>query len=153
MPFRLQVPENVLTAMIAQALAEQPNECCGLLLGVLETPDGAAMPVGRVVARFPLVNALASPTRYAAEPRGLFEAQRLMRANDWRELACYHSHPTTHPVPSRIDLDVDNNGYGDAVVHLIISLATSPPLVRAWRLTADSYREEEWDVIEQNRDR
>jgi [CysO sulfur-carrier protein]-S-L-cysteine hydrolase len=146
MPFRLQVPENVLAAMIAQAISEQPNECCGLLAGVLETAKEATLPIGRVVTRLPLVNARASPTRYCSEERSLLDAHIRMRKDGLELLAIYHSHPATAPIPSRIDLA--DNPYEDSVVHLIVSLATSPPSVRGWRLTADSYREEEWEVIE-----
>jgi proteasome lid subunit RPN8/RPN11 len=145
MAFRLQVPESVRDAMVAQALAEQPNECCGMLAGVLELPDVRHRLIGRVVTRYPLVNALASPRRYEAQPRGLFDAHKGMRKAGLELLAIYHSHPTTEPVPSRTDLE--NNGYDDTVVHLIISLAVMPPLIRAWRLTSVDYREEEWDVI------
>jgi proteasome lid subunit RPN8/RPN11 len=145
MPFRLAVPESVRDAMVAQALAEQPDECCGLLAGVLEVPVDGAVPVGRVVARFPLVNALASPRRYTADPRGLLDAHKSMRNAGWELLAIYHSHPTSAPVPSVTDLQ--ENSYEDAVVHLIISLTTSPPTVRGWRLTTTDYREEAWDVI------
>ena len=34
MAFRLLAPQSVLEEMIAQALAERPLECCGLLAGV-----------------------------------------------------------------------------------------------------------------------
>ena len=145
MPFRLAVPESVRDAMVAQALAEQPDECCGLLAGVLEAPAEGGVPVGRVVARFPLVNALASPRRYAADPRSLLDAHKAMRNAGWEVLAIYHSHPTSEPVPSVTDLR--DNGYEDSVVHLIISLATSPPTVRGWRLLPTSYREEVWDLV------
>jgi proteasome lid subunit RPN8/RPN11 len=151
MAFRLQVPENVLAAMVAQAVAEQPNECCGLLAGVRETAKDTTVPIGRVVTRLPLVNALASRTRYGSEARSLLDAHKAMHREGLELLAIYHSHPTTAPIPSRTDLA--DNPYEDAVVHLIISLTTSPPSVRGWRLGADHYREEEWDVIEQNRDR
>jgi proteasome lid subunit RPN8/RPN11 len=150
MPFRLQVPENVLAAMIAQAVAEQPNECCGLLAGVLEMPDSATTPIGRVVTRLPLVNELASATRYCSEARSLLHAHKAMREGGLELLAIYHSHPTTAAIPSRTDLA--DNPYEDAVVYLIISLASSPPLVRGWRLTAASYREEEWDMVERMKD-
>ena len=50
MPFRLEVPRALYSAMLEQARAELPNECCGLLAGTVE--EG----VGRVVARYPLVN-------------------------------------------------------------------------------------------------
>src|SRR5438128_8101176 len=54
-PFRLELPRALHEAMIDQARAELPNECCGLLAGVIE--EGVA----RVVRRFPLINAVASP--------------------------------------------------------------------------------------------
>jgi [CysO sulfur-carrier protein]-S-L-cysteine hydrolase len=145
MLFRLQLPENVRVAMIAQARMEQPNECCGLLAGVLETPVEAKMPIGRVVARLPLVNALASPTRYQSDARSLFAAMKAMRQEGLDLLAIYHSHPASAPIPSRTDLA--ENPYEDDVVHLIISLETEPPLIRGWRLTAVSYREEDWETI------
>ena len=67
-----------------------------------------------------------------------------MREERQELLAIYHSHPASEPIPSQTDLA--NNLYEDAVIHLIISLTTTPPLIRGWRLTPTSYREEEWDV-------
>jgi len=149
MPFRLLVPESVRAALIAQAVAEQPNECCGLLAGVLETPKEAVIPLGRVVARLPLVNELASPTRYLSEARSLLAAMKALRDNSWALLAIYHSHPVSAPIPSRIDLA--DNAYEDDVVHLIISLATTPHSMRAWRLTATNYREEGIEMMNDER--
>jgi proteasome lid subunit RPN8/RPN11 len=145
MAFRLAVPESVRDAMVAQALAEQPNECCGLLAGVEEMPAGGGVPVGRVTARFPLVNAEASPKRYLSDDRSILDATKAIHEGRLILLAVYHSHPTSEAVPSKTDLK--SNFYEDAVVHLIISLATSPPTIRGWRLTATDYREEAWDVI------
>src|SRR5262249_30335244 len=55
-PFRLlQVPRSLYAEMTAQAEAEAPLECCGLLAGLIEGD------VGRVVQRYPLINAAASP--------------------------------------------------------------------------------------------
>ena len=45
MPFRLLVPADIHRALLEQARAEAPNECCGLLAGTLGN-DGA---IGRVV--------------------------------------------------------------------------------------------------------
>ena len=137
MPFRLEIPRTVFEAMLEQARAELPNECCGLLAGTVEGG------VGRVVARYPLVNELASPIEFRSEPRAHFEANREMRHKGIEELAVYHSHPTTAPVPSRKDLD---RNYSENVVNLFISLAGSEPLVRGWWLTATDYREAEWAI-------
>lgn len=137
MPFRLIVPAGVYADLVAHALAEQPNECCGLLAGVVEGDEG------RVVARYPLVNELASPTEYNAEPRGLFQAHRDMRDRGLEVLAIYHSHPTSPPVPSRKDRE---RNYSEDVVCLIVSLLGDRPDVRAWWLTAEEHREATFEV-------
>lgn len=136
MSFVLQIPRRLYDAMVAQAVAELPNECCGLLAGC----------DGRVTHRYPLTNALASPVRYESDPAALFAAFKDMRARGTELLAVYHSHPTTDPVPSRTDLE--RNFYGAEVVHIIISLKGGVPVVRAWRLEEASYSEVEWTCEE-----
>jgi proteasome lid subunit RPN8/RPN11 len=127
--------------MLAQAAAERPLECCGLLAGPAN--DG---PFWRVVRYYPLVNAAASPTEYESEARSILAADKDMRRNGWKVLAIYHSHPTSPPVPSRKDLE--NNFYGDTAVHLIISLQSAQPKVHGWWLSATEYREAEWEVVD-----
>jgi proteasome lid subunit RPN8/RPN11 len=129
---KLQIPRRLCDDMVAQAVAELPNECCGLLAG----RDG------RVIDRYPLTNALASPARYESDAAAMFAAFKDMRRQGTELLAIYHSHPTSDPVPSRTDLE--RNFYGPEVVHIIISLKTEVPAVRAWRLTETSYSEVEW---------
>jgi proteasome lid subunit RPN8/RPN11 len=136
-PFRLVVPAALLDEVLRQARAEAPLECCGLLAGVRE---GA---IGRVVRRYPLVNEAASPVEFQSEPRSLFEAIRDLERHGLEVLAIYHSHPTSPPVPSRTDLA---RNWSEDVVNLIVSPATDPPLARAWWLTADAYREAEWET-------
>jgi proteasome lid subunit RPN8/RPN11 len=134
---KLQIPGRLHAEMLAQAVTELPNECCGLLAG----RDG------RVTHRYPLTNALGSPVRYESDPAALFAAFKDMREQGTELLAIYHSHPTTDPVPSRIDLE--RNFYGEAVVHIIISLKDGVPLVRAWRLGETSYSEAEWVLTDE----
>ena len=137
-PFRLAVPRGVYDDVVAHALAERPNECCGLLAGTVRT-EGTGVPVGQVVARYPLTNAAASPTRYDAEPRSLLAAHRDMWARGLELLAIYHSHPTSAPVPSRTDHE--QWLYGPQVVCLIVSLLTDPPTMRGWWMTEGGHRE------------
>ncbi len=124
--------------MYAHARTELPNECCGLLAGRVE--EG----VGRVERRYTLVNALASPVEYESEPRSLLDAFRDMHHRGLDELAFYHTHPTSDPVPSAKDLA--RNYYGEAVIHLIISLKGGEPRMRGWWLGAETFREAEWKV-------
>ena len=140
MSFRLAVPRALFAAMLEQAHAELPNECCGFLAGTIEGE------VGRVVARYPLVNELASPIEFSGEARSQFEAWRDMRRQGIEVLAIYHSHPTSAPVPSRKDLD--NHFWGEEVMCVIISLVEPEPAVRAWWLTVSDYRVAEWKIVE-----
>jgi proteasome lid subunit RPN8/RPN11 len=133
---KLQIPRHLHDEMLAQAVQELPNECCGLLAGR----------AGRVTHRYPLTNALASPVRYESDPKAMFAAVKDMRRHGTDVLAIYHSHPASEPVPSPTDLA--NNFYGPDVVHVIISLKGSEPVVRAWRLGETSYSEAEWTLDE-----
>jgi proteasome lid subunit RPN8/RPN11 len=133
----LRIPRDIYDAMLAQAQAELPNECCGLLGG---TRDGDRV---RATQRYPLVNAAANPVRYEADPRGLLHAFRDMRERQIEHLAIYHSHPTSDPVPSRTDLA---QAFYPGVVYLIISLKSDPPTVRGWWLSETDYSEAEWEA-------
>jgi proteasome lid subunit RPN8/RPN11 len=130
----LSLPADILAAMLAHALREFPNECCGLLGG-----DGR-----RAVSIYPLRNIAEDPARrYDAEPRDLIQVDRDLRALDQHVVAIYHSHPCAAPVPSRTDLE--RNYYGD-MPHIIISLQGPEPELRAWRLDTDTYEELPWRV-------
>jgi proteasome lid subunit RPN8/RPN11 len=132
-PFtRLVIPEVIRGEMIAHARRELPNECCGLLAGVIDGDDG------RVTARFNIGNDAASPTEYATNPRDLLDAFREMRQAETEPLAFYHSHPTSAAVPSA--KDIARNTYGETVVHVIVGLAGEVPDVRAWWLTETGFR-------------
>lgn len=135
-PFRLQLPRRLYEEMVAQAVAELPNECCGLLAGA---------PEGRVSRRYPLVNAAACPTEYLSDPRAMFKAQKAMRKEGIDVLAVYHSHPTSPAEPSRRDRE---QNYSTEVVNLIISLQGPTPQVRGWWLTAETAREADFELIE-----
>jgi proteasome lid subunit RPN8/RPN11 len=124
----LTVPAALIDEMIAHAKAEAPNECVGMLAG----QDGV------VTLRFPLVNALASPTRFESEAHSLFEAHKAARAEGIEFLAVYHSHPASPPVPSKHDIA---DRWGDEVLTIIISLATEPAEVKAWRWMGKRFKE------------
>src|SRR5262249_44670181 len=139
-------PRQLYQEMVEQAVAELPNECCGLLGGQLiadsTLPEGFA---GRVMQRYPLINALASPTEYLSEERSLFAAHRDMRKNEVEILAMYHSHPTSEPIPSRKDLE---RNIWPGALHFIISLMKEEPTVRGWWLMETEFREANWEWIE-----
>jgi proteasome lid subunit RPN8/RPN11 len=136
--FRLAIPTQILQAVFAHAQAELPNECCGLMGGKFDATGTAV-----VVRHYPLVNEAASPVRYRCEGRSLFFAHKDMRYSGLELLAVYHSHPTSEPVPSKSDLA--ENFVGDGVMHLIISLMTSAPVMRGWWLLETDFRAGAWE--------
>lgn len=125
--------------MIAQARAELPNECCGLLAGRM---DGS---IARIECRFPLVNELISPTEYLSEPRSMFEAMRAIDRAGLDIVAVYHSHPTSPPIPSKTDRE---RNYSPDVANFIISLINDPPRVQAWWLDAERHWEADWLLVD-----
>jgi [CysO sulfur-carrier protein]-S-L-cysteine hydrolase len=129
----LVIPEDVYDAMIAHSVRDSPLECCGLLAGFPPF----------VSSIHPLRNALASETRYDADPRDLIEAHLAFRARNADLLAIYHSHPRSSAMPSRTDLEL--NFHGD-VPRIIISLLGKVPEMRIWRLDESSYEELEWRI-------
>ncbi len=135
--FCLRLPRSIYEAMLAQARAELPNECVGLLAG---TPDG------KVRERYPLINALADPRRFESDPRSMFEAEKRRRQRNLEFLAVYHSHPASPPVPSRTDLELH---YSEDVMDLIISLAPPEPVMKAYWLKQDGYDQGEFVIVDE----
>lgn len=124
-PFtQLVLPDLLKTEIINHAQSTLPNECCGLLAGVIV--DG----VGVVTERYPVRNDAASPTAYLSNPQDMIAAFRAMRNDRLELLAVYHSHPSSPPNPSPRDLE--QNTYGETVVHVIVGLADTVPVVRGW---------------------
>jgi [CysO sulfur-carrier protein]-S-L-cysteine hydrolase len=127
---RLMIPADVHGALVAQARAEAPLECCGLLAGRVLRNDGI------VERRYPLLNEAASTVEFVSDARSMFDAMRDIDRRDLDVLAVYHSHPTTPPLPSKTDLE---RSYSPAVVNVIISLQKEPPEMRGWWLREDGY--------------
>ena len=145
-PFRLILSRQIHAEMIEHAQQDLPNECCGLLAGqVSETPSFVNFPMGIVMQRYPLINDLASPLEFCSEPHSLFHAIHDMDARGWEILAVYHSHPTTEPIPSRLDHE---RNYSASVINLIISFSGGIPSVRAWWIDEMRYHEAEWQIID-----
>jgi proteasome lid subunit RPN8/RPN11 len=138
--FRLLLPRQFYADMVAQAQAELPNECCGLLAGRI------ANEMGRVLRRFPLVNAAASPREFDSEPHSMFAAVKEMRREGLDLLAVYHSHPTSAPDPSRTDLE---RNYSPEVMNLIVSLAVAVPEMRAWWLAPEGFKEAQVEWLDE----
>jgi proteasome lid subunit RPN8/RPN11 len=100
------VPGDVRGALKEHALAEQPNEACGLVV----VRDGVA-------DRYePGRNAAASPYRFELE----VDPELWFLEDDGYELAVFHSHLSSPARPSRTD--VENIGLWNGKPYLIYSI-------------------------------
>ena len=131
----LQIPREIVDAMVAHCVREAPLECCGILCGIAP----------RVSLFYPLRNENQSETRYNADPHDLIAAHIDFRRRGAEILALYHSHPRWDAIPSNTDLA--ENYYGP-VPRIIVSLKGDVPDVRVWRLDADAYTELSWEIVE-----
>ena len=117
------VPDAVRVDLKSHAAEEAPNECCGLIV----FRDGIAERYVR--GR----NKLASPYRYELE----VDPEVWFLEDDGCELAVFHSHPQTEPIPSRTDRELAGLWSGRAF--LIYGLSRDE--LRAWRVTRDDVTE------------
>jgi proteasome lid subunit RPN8/RPN11 len=120
----IQLTTAQFDQIIAHAREASPQECCGLIGGLIE---GKAQTIYRArnVAGDPL-------TSYEAAPEDLFAAQRTMRESGELLLAIYHSHPrSADPQPSATDVRL---AYYPSAVYLIVGLGGPKPCLRAFRI-------------------
>jgi proteasome lid subunit RPN8/RPN11 len=111
--------------MIAHARSELPNEACGIFGGTLD---------GELRTFFPAKNADASPYRYSVDADDLLRIALAIDRADDDVAAIYHSHTMSRATPSRTDMELAT---WPEAAYIIVSLASDPPDIRAWRLAED----------------
>ena len=114
----LEVTSQVMEAMIAEAAAAHPRECCGILLGERSV----------IAALQRADNVHGDPARhFEIDPQALVDAHRAARTGGPQVLGYYHSHPNGLERPSSRDLDMAAH---DGAVWAIIAAGG----VTFWRL-------------------
>jgi len=124
------IPKSIAGEIVAHAVRDDPNECCGLLAG--EGDD--------VVAALPAANAAASPYRYVIDSKELFRLFREIEWGDkpWKVVGNYHSHTHSEAYPS--PTDVREAHLGPEATYLIVSLRDpANPHIRAFRIHEETH--------------
>jgi proteasome lid subunit RPN8/RPN11 len=115
----VRIRRSALDALVAHALRDRPNECCGLLIA----RDGV------IEEAFPARNVHERPTRFLIDPHDHFAALRHARASGGEVAGAYHSHPTGPPTPSATDRAEMND---PSLLYVVVSLAAEVPEIRAF---------------------
>ncbi len=130
----IELPKELLEAIITYARSEAPNEVCGWLAGE-----------GNEVERvYPVPNVAEDPqVGFRMDPELQLSTMREIRDLGLELTGTYHSHLRTPAVPSARDGGLA--AYPEAV-HLIVSLAAPEPEVRCYRIQEKESRAVELTV-------
>jgi proteasome lid subunit RPN8/RPN11 len=136
----LHIDEKYAKEMVAHALEDDPNECCGILAG----KDGEILNLYRVT------NVAASPYRYKMDSNEHYRAIKDMGDKGWETFAFYHSHTHSPAYPSDTDVRLatwDGTSIWPGVYYILVSLPTlfdkeNPP-IRAFHIEDGTVIEEE----------
>ena len=130
----------MIDEMIAHALEDLPNECCGIIAG----QDGTATRFYRTH------NSEASPFRYNIDPRDILRIEREIDDHNWQVLVIYHSHVASEAYPSPTDVRLSQwqgtnppiDLYPGAYYVLVSLKDRDNPAVRAYRIQTGEVTEE-----------
>ncbi|MBF0193109.1 MAG: M67 family metallopeptidase [Magnetococcales bacterium] len=103
------IPRVIINKILGHAQRSAPAECVGILSGIGQDISGW----------HPLKNSLTDTDRFLADPQQQLELFKNLRKEQKEVVAIYHSHPTSPPVPSKLDIELSE--YPKAL-YLVVSL-------------------------------
>ena len=132
----LRLEKRYTDEMISHALADNPNECCGILAGA----------GGQVTRLYRGLNVAKNPVmRYDLDPRDLLRIYRDIETNGWDVFGIYHSHTHTQAYPSATDVEL---AFWPDSIYFIVSLQdVARPALRAFRLRDGLVEEETLEIV------
>jgi proteasome lid subunit RPN8/RPN11 len=133
----VRIDRALLDEIVAHAVRDAPNECCGLVAG----RDGTA------TSARALENLAASPFRFDIDGRELISFA-FADEGDEQLTAIYHSHTRSEPYPSQTDVNFAAGWPG--VEWLIVGVPKNgdgEPQVRSYLIDGGEIREVELEVL------
>ena len=97
----IKINDAAWAAMVAHAEAKFPNECCGAMIGTIDS-DAKSVTLAE-----PIENAYrgAQGARYELRPADLMAAEKKARAAGLDLIGIFHSHPDCDAYFSKTDLE------------------------------------------------
>lgn len=130
----MQISRELVDEMVAHALRDAPNECCGV---IAVTQDGD---VRRAVRVHATENVHASPLRFEIDGLELYRLTEQFEEEDLQLGAIYHSHTRSAPYPSQTDINFAQLWPG--VEWVIVGVADRErPEVRAYLIEGPDVKE------------
>ena len=132
---KITISQKDYEKMLAHAREGLPNEACGLIAGY-DRDDG----VREIRFVYLLTNVDASNEHFTLDPREQLQAVKDMRANGWKPLGNWHSHPESPSRPSEEDKRL---AYDSSASYMILSLENRDFLMLNSFHIADNVSEKE----------
>ena len=131
---KIIIPRIIISKLFEHSLLEDPNECCGLLLGNDE----------KVIEIRNLNNVHDNPmTRYEIDRKDLMKVQKYCDNNNMEILGVYHSHTHSQAYPSPTDIKVARliKDFFDPYYILISLIEKTRPIIRGYKIDLESVTE------------
>lgn len=126
----LNIESHLTENMVSHALADYPNECCGILAG----SENRASEIYR------MDNVEASPYRYSMNPKEFLKALTEIEDRGLEIIAIYHSHTHSEAYPSATDVRLVT--WPEARYILVSLLDKDNPSIRAFLIEETEITEE-----------
>ena len=125
----IMIPRTVIAEMITHALGEDPDECCGFLVGK-----------GDEVSRLCRFKNTAKEKRrrYSMDELAVMSLQEEVDNAGEQLVAIYHSHTYMQAHPSETDVDnATETGWTDPYYVIVSLVEKTRPVVRAFNINPD----------------
>ena len=134
----LTIDSAILSAIVAHARRDHPDEACGVVAG----PAGSDLPTRHIA----MDNAARSMTFYEFDSMEQLRVWREMDDNDEEPVVIYHSHTATEAYPSRTDISFA----GEPTAHYLLVSTRDPDReeVRSFRIVDNVVTEEEVNIVD-----
>jgi proteasome lid subunit RPN8/RPN11 len=145
----IEINDTLRREMVEHALAEFPNEACGLLAGSFAGADAPAsngrVPAATAVRFHRMTNADASPVTYRLEPKQQLQVFNQIEDAGMEIVGIVHSHTHSEAYPSQTDR---NQAFYPEAHYVLLSLTDREnPVLRAFSILDGEIEEEEVRLV------
>ena len=124
--------------LVKWAREHLPEEACGLLAG---TEDENGREIKKV---YFLENKDHAEDHFTLDPMDQMKAVKDMRANGYKLLGNWHSHPSSPSRPSVEDIKL---AYDREASYMIVSFLTKAPVINSFHIENDQYEKEDLRIF------
>ena len=143
----IEIGAHQLAEIRRHAEREYPRECCGLLVGRIESGGRTRVVVETCAVANSWAENEAQDHRMRIMPQDYMRAERSFAGRGLGVVGNYHSHPEHPAVPSQFDLE--HLAPWPTMSYIVVSVrAGRATELRSWELAADGSRFNEEEIAE-----